>query len=322
MVVAVDDNVDIKAVYYGQQTLAHDNGVGLVYVLARGVAGAVHEDYLPLRVGGVHVVLKPVELLLTYGIHIIGVEHGDMRVRIVKGIVYAGDVIPARAPVEVEHIVEPAPAQVALVVAGGRRHGYIHERVAALLIEPVPFLVVAVVDEIARVHEELGVGADLHGGALNGSALCEVCLVARLNIGESYKRKRLFAVAGCLKRAAVAPDSGRGVADSVNIFGSGLKSLGEHLVAVVLLPLRAGAGEFERAVEAAAVFRKWHYFNIAAAFLRRVPADAASRLCVAVDDNAYALYRAVCALLRHGGSGGDYHARQQAQSKQRTYDSP
>ena len=64
MVVAVDDNVDIKAVYYGQQTLAHDDGVGLVYVLARGVAGAVHEDYLPLRVGGVHVVLKPVELLL------------------------------------------------------------------------------------------------------------------------------------------------------------------------------------------------------------------------------------------------------------------
>lgn len=38
VVVAVDDNVDIKAVYYGQRALAHDDGVGLVYVLARGVA--------------------------------------------------------------------------------------------------------------------------------------------------------------------------------------------------------------------------------------------------------------------------------------------
>ena len=44
VVVAVDDNVDVKAVYYGQQALAHDDGVRLVDVLARRIAGAVHED--------------------------------------------------------------------------------------------------------------------------------------------------------------------------------------------------------------------------------------------------------------------------------------
>ena len=312
VVVAVDDNVDIKAVYYGQQALAHDDGVGLVYVLARGIAGAVHEDYLPLRVRRVHVVLKPVYLLLADGIHIVCVEHGDMCVRVVERIVDAGDMIPACALVEVEHIVEPAPTKVALVVAGGRRHGDVHECVAALLIEPVPFLIVAVVDEVARVHEKLRVGADLHRGALNGAALREVYFVARLNIGKGYERKRLFAVAGCLKCAVVAPDAGRSVADSVNILCAGLKIFGEHLVAVVLFPLRAGAGKFERAVEAAVVFCKGHYFNIAAAFLGRVPADAASCFGVAVDNNADALYRSVCALLRHGGGGGDYHASEQA----------
>ena len=220
--------------------------------------------------------------------------------------------IPACALVEVEHIVEPAPTKVALVVAGGRHHGDVHECVAALLIEPVPLLIVAVVDEVARGHEKLRVGADLHRGALNGAALCEILFVARLNIGKGYERKRLFAVAGCLKCAVVAPDAGRSVADSVNILCVGLKIFGEHLVAVVLFPLRAGAGKFERAVEAAVVFCKGHYFNIAAAFLGRVPADAASCFGVAVDNNADALYRSVCALLRHGGGGGDYHASKQA----------
>lgn len=75
------------------------------------------------------------------------------------------------------------------MVAGGRRHGDVHECVAALLIEPVPLLIVAVVDEVARVHEKLRVGADLHRGALNGAALREVYFVARLNIGKGYERK-------------------------------------------------------------------------------------------------------------------------------------
>lgn len=75
--------------------------------------------------------------------------------------------------------------------------------------------------------------------------------------------------------------------------------------------------KFERAVEAAVVFCKGHYFNIAAAFLGRVPADAASCFGVAVDNNADALYRSVCALLRHGGGGGDYHAGEQAKRHDR-----
>ena len=262
-------------------------------VLAERVGRLVHEYDLPVLVGGAHIVEQPAKLRERQAQRVVGVQHGEMRVAVVVGIVDAVQILHAFGLVQIEHIVEPVPHAQTIMVAADRRERYAAVKAVERLGIVVPFFVGAVVGEVAEIDDEVCVRIHFQTLFRGTHALEEILKTARLHVRDADEADLVVAVvrAEC---ARLAP--GCVALELIGVVRACRQALDRDFVHVVAFPCRARhIVELERRGDVAPVCE---HADLRVDCRLRIPAETALRGCVAVDGAALAEQIAVLRIAR------------------------